>query len=380
MFTLRKRSKRSKRRLLLLTLLSKREILSRKRVADNYYTDSASLHRPEESSMQKVLEMRRKGPFIVHFGLTPQAFDSLHESFAKEYPGVSKFGRKRSFHSRMVLALVLTWLRGSMKQETLCLLFGATAATISRAKRLGLGILYKIFSEQRHDERWDIHWPTVEEMGKFNEMVLSNSTNNTEDENLKGVFGFVDGLNLPIENPQDPAEQNAYYNGWKSDTFASQVIVFAPDGTICFINSNNPGSWHDAKIARPLYDKNLTSHRCPEPYKLLADSAFPCRKDFASKILSVPKENSKASKRRTDEEKIRDAIVTKHRQAAEWGMRALQASFGRLHLRLSVNARVRAELLFVIWRLHNFQVRTVGINQIRTVYYKQWVHKNLQFE
>ncbi|CAO3621779.1 unnamed protein product [Mucor hiemalis] len=157
------------------------------------------------------------------------------------------------------------------------------------------------------------------------------------------------------------------------------LLAFTSDGCICFVNSNLPGSWHDAKIARPLYHVNFTSRRCPEPYRLLADSAFPCRKEYATKILSVPKEKTLKSRNRSKEDCVRDAVITKHRQAAEWGMRALQASFGRIHLRLPVDKSERALILSVIWKLHNFQVRTVGINQIRTVYYKQWIKNNLQF-
>lgn len=127
-----------------------------------------------------------------------------------------------------------------------------------------------------------------------------------------------------------------------------------------------------------MYAVNLTERRCPEPYRLLADSAFPCRREYASKILSVPKEKSLASRNRTREDCVRDAVITKHRQAAEWGMRALQASFGRLHLRLPADKAERWLILSVIWKLHNFQVRTVGINQIRTVYYEQWLQNNLR--
>ena len=72
-------------------------------------------------------------------------------------------------------------------------------------------------------------------MKVFNEMVYSNTTNDFEKEVLRGVFGFVDGLNLRIQHPADPLEQNAYYNGWKGDCYASQVLVYTPDGCICYV-------------------------------------------------------------------------------------------------------------------------------------------------
>ncbi|CAO3621775.1 unnamed protein product [Mucor hiemalis] len=159
-----------------------KSLYPKQRVGGNYHTNSASLHKPKDSGMFKVLETRNEGSYIVHFGLTPDAFDLLHGIFEEKYPERCKTGRPRSFDTRMVLALVLTWLRGTMKQETLCVLFGATAATISRAKRLGLSTLSQVFTDNKYDERWKICWPTVEEMGNFNKMILSNSQNNSEDE------------------------------------------------------------------------------------------------------------------------------------------------------------------------------------------------------
>ena len=88
-----------------------------------------------------------------------------------------------------------------MKQKPLCLLFGATAATVSRAKRLGFAALRNIFNHNRNDERWKISWPTPDFMDHFNQMVRANTTNAFEAEVIDGVFGFVDGSNLSIYNP-----------------------------------------------------------------------------------------------------------------------------------------------------------------------------------
>ena len=60
-------------------------------------------------------------------------------------------------------------------------------------------------------------------------------------------------------------------------------------------------------------------------------------------------------------------------QSAEWGMRSLQGSFGRLRVPLEV-AYVdrRGDLLEICVRLQNFRTRLVGINQIRSVYMPLW--------
>lgn len=89
-------------------------------------------------------------------------------------------------------------------------------------------------------------------------------------------------------------------------------------------------------------------------------------------MLSVPRENAIGIERANVQTQKKHAIITKHRQAVEWGMRAIQGSFGRLHTKLPSDKIKRYEILTLVWRLHNFRVRTVGVNQINTVYYANW--------
>ncbi|CEP19132.1 hypothetical protein [Parasitella parasitica] len=340
-------------------------------VRDRYYTNAESLTKPGHSVVRLMLNHRNDGAFICHLGLDTYAFDILLQLFAGVYPSKSRTGRPRSLGPDMALALTLMYLHNSMKQETLCLLFGVTSPTISRTKTLGLDLLELIFRQDPHDWRWDISWPSPSKMARFNDMILANTECENEPDVLKGVFGFVDGLNLPIQEPENEVEQNAYYNGWKSGCYSSQVLVFTPDGCICYVRGNCPGSWHDAEIAVKLY-QNLLLPRCPEPYRLLADAGFPCTKSYKEKILRVPKKSEMKKLQVDDELRNRWKAITKHRQAAEWGMRAIQSGFGRLQLKLPADKAKRGQILFVVWRLHNFRTRLVGINQISTVYFRKW--------
>ncbi len=71
------------------------------------------------------------------------------------------------------------------------------------------------------------------------------------------------------------------------------------------------------------------------------------------------------------------AIVKLHRlalsirQAAEWGMGSIQKCCGRLRHRLSSKSAQRRELLELCTHYYNCRTRTVGLNQIRTVYSQQ---------
>lgn len=60
--------------------------------------------------------------------------------------------------------------------------------------------------------------------------------------------------------------------------------------------------------------------------------------------------------------------ITSTRQAAEWGMRVLQGTFGRLRLPLPWDVCLRTVILRCCFHLSNLRTRVMGINQIRTVF------------
>jgi hypothetical protein len=62
-----------------------------------------------------------------------------------------------------------------------------------------------------------------------------------------------------------------------------------------------------------------------------------------------------------------------YHQTAEWGMRTIQGSFGRLRVPLNIsNPSQRQQLLKTVVRLANLQSTMVGISQIRNVYMPIW--------
>ena len=52
---------------------------------------------------------------------------------------------------------------------------------------------------------------------------------------------------------------------------ASQVLF--QTGAIIAANLNAPGSWHDSRVAQPIYEKLRT--QTPDEFYLVADTAFP---------------------------------------------------------------------------------------------------------
>ncbi|CAD6947117.1 unnamed protein product [Tilletia laevis] len=314
--------------------------------------------------MARVLRTKDDMAFIAAFGFDVDTFRDLLSRFRTHLPAPPRHPRRpRLLTPELHLALVLSYLTTPQRQKSIALLFGITPSVVSRAIWVGLGAMKTMMSKDK--DTWAIRWPTPETMGDMAAAVRAREPL------LKHVFGFVDGLNLRIYQPGDVDEQNAYYNGWLGDTYCSQVIVFLANGEIAWASLNNPGSWHDAKIANGLYDILSNPERTPAPFALLADCAFPTNQEVSGKILSKPKENVAAKEQDGNTHRLWEAII-RQRQAAEWGMRALQGAFGRLDLRLPVHKAKRALILSVIFQLHNWRARHVGLNQIKEVYFPQW--------
>ena len=137
---------------------------------------------------------------------------------------------------------------------------------------------------------------------------------------------------------------------------------------------NAPGSWHDAHVARPIFDKLRT--KIPEDYYLVADTAFPRGAQSIDGKIRAPLKSG--------EQVPADPVLRQHllavnrqllsyRQTAEWGMRMLQGSFGRLRVPLPITSETRhRHCIELCARLSNVRARRVGINEIRSVYMPIW--------
>jgi hypothetical protein len=145
-------------------------------------------------------------------------------------------------------------------------------------------------------------------------------------------------------------------------------------GELIYVATNAPGSWHDARIARSLYDR-LTDNT-PAGYFLIADTAFPkAGRGLEGRIKTPLKSGVLVPQDHREREAVLELNreITNARQAAEWGMRSIQGSFGRLRIPLPITMNhFRLRLLTCCFRLHQLRVRLVGINQIQTVYHPLW--------
>jgi hypothetical protein len=108
----------------------------------------------------------------------------------------------------------------------------------------------------------------------------------------------------------------------------------------------------------------------------VADTAFPRGvQQIDGKICAPIKTGQRlqGTEHEIEERLAFDCQLLSYRQTAEWGMRGLQGSFGRLRIPLEIGCQEeRGDLLEICVRLNNLRAQQVGINQIRTVYMPLW--------
>ncbi|OAV94304.1 hypothetical protein PTTG_00052 [Puccinia triticina 1-1 BBBD Race 1] len=171
---------------------------------------------------------------------------------------------------------------------------------------------------------------------------------------LEKCIGFIDGLNLPV-NVADNKDN---------------ILTFAPDGTIIHAILNVPGSWHNSTIAERLYGKLM--NKTPPGYQVISDTAFQCCTDRLDyRILAPMKRGDWLPEDPVDfaRLKVLNKQLVSARQAAEWGMHAIQGLFSRLKLPLPpTDHEFREEFLELCVRLHQVRCWSVHINQTQIVY------------
>ena len=178
-------------------------------------------------------------------------------------------------------------------------------------------------------------------------------------------------LCLPFESCKDLEEQGVYYSGWLHGHFITNLFVFAYDGRIIKAVIYVSGSVHDSTLADwgDVYEEleelyNSTGGKCA------VDSAFGMH---ATPFLIKSGKDITRAKDAREVVLIRES--TSVRQAAEWGMRAIQGSFSRLKdaIRFEVDGGTKRKIMLKLAvLLYNFCLEHVGLNQIRNTYCPEW--------
>ena len=150
----------------------------------------------------------------------------------------------------------------------------------------------------------------------------------------------------------------------------SRSLTVSVIGVILSAAVNAPGSWHDSRVARGIFEQLRTL--IPNNFSLVADTAFPRGTTaIEGKIRAPLKAGDKVTSNPMAQQHLmaKNQQLLSYRQTAEWGMRTMQGSFGRLRVPLRIADPDRRKcLLDMCVRLSNVRARCVGISQICAVY------------
>ena len=237
------------------------------------------------------------------------------------------------------------------------MLFGLTHSPLSLWLRFGMTILIKIL---RHDHYATIRLPTAAQVQIYKDLIQERHPHLKD----SGIAFAADGLKLYLQQTGCVIIQERYYNGWKKDHYVSNMLVFAPDGTIPIMAIDAPGNMHDSKVADygQVYKKLKFLYEA-HGAKSVVDAAFLGK--LNKWLLKTKQDITGLSKK-----EIRESVAkTSCRQYSEWGMRTLQGGFPRLKDRFIYETLgKRQQTIHLIVLLSNLRARLVSINQTATVY------------
>jgi hypothetical protein len=334
-------------------------------IRNRHYLTRPVLLSPWESAWSRVRDSHDDMAYRTCVGLEYDTFWLLEGAFRPHFEARTKWrpgqlGRPRHLSAADTLSVCLHWLIAPVRGKHLQLIFGATPSTISRALSLGLTSLVGAVRDLPETR---IEWPRPEEMALMAALVQAREPD------FPNCIGFADGIMLRIPNPPDLPWQNAFYSGYKGYAAVNNVLCFSPLGTIIWTAYNAPGSWHDSRIAYPLYRQILDDKRTPKPFRVVMDSAFVAVRD---KIV-VPV-GPKGVMDLNSSARAANAALIRSRQPAEWGMRAFRGQFNRLSHFMPTDPEERRWILFICMRLFNLRARVEGRgNQISNVFDPEWV-------
>jgi hypothetical protein len=142
------------------------------------------------------------------------------------------------------------------------------------------------------------------------------------------VWSTMDGLKLYLQESGNTEIQARYYNGWTHGHYVTAIFAFCPpDGTIPIAFFIVPGSVHDSQVSHwgRVYDK-LGAVYDDTGGKCTIDSAFgKVNRPFLIKSSQDYLVSTMPTRHEQREDIQRKRQATSMRQAAEWGMRAIQS-------------------------------------------------------
>ena len=267
-----------------------------------------------------------------------------------------KRGKKRMVTAASCLGLTLAWYRFRGAEFVLQGWFGFTGTQTNVWLRFGRRMLLKAL---KNESSALVEFPTNESIEEWKELI------NERHDRLQHVYCFADGLKLRFQACSGLSEQGMFYNGWQHGHYITNVFVFGATGRIIHCVINVPGSVHDSTLCHWGGTYTLLQQAYDETGGVCCvDSAF-----LAGNVDYLIKSSQDLTKARDADHLLQLKQATSLRQAAEWGMRAIQSAFPRMKDAILYEEKgERGVVLKLLPLLYNIRLAKVGLNQILNTY------------
>lgn len=300
-------------------------------------------------------------PYFYNFTPWTGKHDGTTYKALRSASNTSTPGRPRKIKAHACLGLILASYRFRGSDYQLQGWFGFTGTHASVWIRFARRMLLKTLQS---DAAARVTMPSDDKITELQEIVRRKYAA------LDGTYCFADGLKLYFQSCANEEEQGMYYNGWTHSHHITNLLVFSVDGRIIKCVLNVPGSIHDSTLADwgGVYEELEATFRRTGG-KCCVDSAFAT--DGCDYLIKSAQDITRA---KTQKEVLQIRQATSIRQAAEWGMGAIQRAFPKLkdRIRYEESGTERKLFLKLVPLLYNLRLEKVGLNQIRNTYVPEW--------
>jgi hypothetical protein len=310
---------------------------------------------------------RRDGAFMNFLGVPAFLFDALLVKF-EQRPSAGH-GRRTKLTNADCLALALRFMSTTGRLKDLEQDFGAVDSILQRELWPALAHLRAVLFNEPDAQ---CRMPTLEE-GEDMELAARARYGPPPVDFAHPACLFMDGTVLAVQGVSDKEDQAklAYY-GTKQYA-VNNCMVFDQFGRIVEYVLCCAGAFHDARIARPVFEKHATEAWNPHKFALIVDSGYTGHDKTGNDgeaAVFRPMNSDAVDFNAYNELALKfSAYIVTRRQANEWANGAWKRSWPRILAPMQYSKLDKLQLVLELSvHLQNFRTRRIGFNQLTTTF------------
>jgi hypothetical protein len=317
-------------------------------------------------TIESIPGERRDGAFMKFVGLPAFLFDDLAVKFER---ASTTLGRPTKLTERDCLALALRFMTTSGRLKDLEVDFGCVDQILQRELWPALERLRSVLFATPDAQ---CRVPSKEE-GYAMERAARMRYGSPPLDFARPACLYMDGTILAVHGVSIKEDQAklAYYGG--KQMAVNNCLVFDQYGCVVAYVICAPGCFHDARIARTIFEKLSSDEWNPNRFGCIVDSGYTGHDktgDDGEAAIFRPMKGEHVDMGALNELALKfSAYIVTRRQANEWANGALKRSWPRILVPAEYARLDKLQLVLeVAIHLQNFRTRRVGFNELKTTF------------